>query len=91
MAGRTATVGVLAWAAFMLLAYFEPVLSSVAKIFAWPALLIAVGASVWISFLDCPRCGERFHGGESPLNDECYNCGLTHRELSAVAKPPEHA
>jgi len=88
---RTATIGILAWAGLMLLAYVEPPLSSVARLFAWPSLLIAVGAGVWSAFLDCPRCGERFHGAESPLNDECYNCGLTYRELSAVAKPREHA
>jgi len=87
---RTATVGGLACCGLALLAYAEPQLGSIAKLFVWPALFTAVGAGLWISFLDCPRCGERFHAGsESPPNDECQNCGLTHRELSAVAKPRE--
>jgi hypothetical protein len=87
---RTAAFGLFAVCVFLLLELIENPLGSVAKILLWPALFIAIAAGVRSSFLDCPRCSERFHaGGENPLDDECQNCGLTHRELSAVAKPRE--
>jgi len=56
-----------------------------------PALAAFVLLLLWRSSLDCPRCGERFRswfGGEHDyFADECQNCGLSKREISAVARP----
>src|ERR1051326_8545634 len=60
---RTAILGLLAWGVFSLLGLIQNPFSSAAKMFVWPALLIAVVAGIWGSSLDCPRCGERFHSG----------------------------
>ena len=74
---RAAAFGLLAWGVLSLVELLQNPLNHVAKVLSWPVLFIAIGAGVWSSFLDCPRCGEHFHsGGDNPLNDECQNCGL---------------
>lgn len=54
-----------------------------------PAFLAAIVTGLWWSFLECPRCGERYRwGGELDyFGDDCQNCGLTSAELSSIARP----
>lgn len=74
-----------------LLPLARPNLAAIASLAIKPLFFLAVVASLWWSFLECPRCGERFrawHAGDLDyFGDDCQNCGLTSSELSSIAKP----
>ena len=64
-------------------------LAPVARLVMVPVLFSVFGSIIWLSFLDCPRCGETFRGWntEKYFGEECQNCGLSAMQLSAIAKP----
>jgi hypothetical protein len=85
----------LAWiagAAFVLcwiLVLAKTPVGAVAAALVKPAFFSGIAIAIWISLLDCPRCGQTFRGWgtEKYYGDECQNCGLTGIELSSIAKP----
>ncbi|HVN20235.1 MAG TPA: hypothetical protein VMU05_15730 [Dongiaceae bacterium] len=88
---RRITVILQASQALFLIALFAARTLAPAILRIWPVVfLVFVGLGIWTAFLECPRCGQTFHmNNRYAPGDECSNCGLTLRQLSAIARPRE--
>ena len=87
----TAAAGVL-YVACWILALGQSPFYAVGMAFRKPLVFALFGSAIWLTLLECPRCGESFRGWfrsevAAYIGDECQNCGLSGTQLSAIAKP----
>jgi hypothetical protein len=88
---RVAQIGILVCLICGVFSFSEHENSHLARLILYPTFWLTVICAVWRTFLECPRCGEKFSGwwgseSDESSTSECQKCGLSCYDLSALSR-----